>query len=429
MARRTNFYLLRPKKGTPAVIMAKFQYKNARVEVSTGEYCKPEHWDKSAKRVADRFIDYFPDYGEVNRVLNELNLFILTTFNNARRKHELLQLTPTRFKKLIRSHLDGVDYSEQMTIIDYYRHYLETAAKRPHKPLTQKTIQDYQSDLSYFEKFSDSLPYHPTLPEGSMKLMEMYRDYLFTLPQDLAESTVFKLLKRFKTLYKNAAKEGLVEGSKVSAVDVAKDLGLSQKPATKIALYLPEIEYLFNYDLSKYPGIAQTRDLFVFAALTGGLRYENWQDIKLENIYDTPQGKELKTYTRKGDPKLIIAPFHELSYKIAERLNYQFPESLSNQATNINLHEMCKIVGFTEKVAIETRRGKGLVIEEKPKYDLVTSHTARRTYATIMYDAGVPLPRIVELMTHTDPATTRRYIKEDQARKSARLAALPFFNK
>jgi site-specific recombinase XerD len=429
MPRRTNFHLLRPKKGIPATIMAKFQYKGARVEISTDEQCKPEHWDKILRRVADRFTDYSTDYVEVNKVLKELDDFIISTFHDASRKHELLQLTPDRFKKLIRGHLDGVDYSEQMTIADFYRHYLEKAATRPYKPLTKSTLKNYQADLTYFESFSNSLPHHPILPEGSLKLMEMYRDYLFSLPQDLAESTVYKLLKRFKALYRSAGKEGLVQGMKVSAVDVSKDLGVSQKPATKIALYLPEIKYLCDYDLSKNPAIGQTRDLFVFAALTGGLRYENWQDINLKNIHDTAKGKEFRAYTRKGDPKLIIAPFHELSYKIAERLNYQFPESISNQGANQNLKEMCRIVGFVEMVTIETRKGSGLLIEQKPKYELVTCHTARRTYATILHDAGVPMPRIVELMTHTDPATTKRYIKEDQARKSARLSALPFFNK
>lgn len=429
MARRTNFYLLRPQKGIPAVIMAKFQYKGARVEVSTGEYCKPEHWDKDARRVADRFIDFFPDYAEVNKVLGELDVFILTTYNKARRNFELLQLTPARFKELIKGHLDGVDYSEQMTILDFYKFFLRKQSERTHKPLSKKTLDDYLADLSYFEKFSYSLPHHPVLPEGNQKLMEMYRDYLFSLPQDLAESTVFKLLKRFKQVYRFAIKEGLQQGGRVTEVDLGKDLGLSQKPATKIALYLPEIEYLCDYDLSKYPSIENTRDLFVFASMTGGLRYENWQDITKENIFDTEAGKELRTRTRKGESKEIMAPFHAISYKIAERLNYNFPRSLTNQKTNTNLKEMCKIVGFTEMVSIETRKREGLKIEQRPKYELVTCHTARRTYATILYYEGVPLERIIELMTHTDPATTRKYIKESQARKSERLNALPFFNK
>jgi len=430
MFKRTNFYLIRPKKGVPSAIMAKVQYKNVRVEMVTGEHCKPEHWNKTTRRPDERFADFHPDYAEVTRVLNEFDSFAVSTYNAARRKRELLQLTPERFKKILRGHLDGVDYGDDMTTVDYYRHHLEKLAGLPDRIRPSgKSMSSYHSDLTYFVQFSNSLPHHPVLAEGNFKLMEMFRDYLFTLPQDLAESTVFKLLKRFKNLYRNAAKEGLTEGTKVLTVDVAKDLGLSEKPATKIALYLPEIEYLADFDLTEWPHLAATRDLFVFAAVTGGLRYDNWQDITAANIHETPSGKELRTYTRKGAPKLIVAPFHPLSYRIAERLNYQFPASLTNQGTNRNLKELCKIVGFTETVRIEQLRGAGLVIEQKPKYDLIRTHTARRTYATILYDGGMALERIVELMTHTDAATTKRYIKEDQARKSARLAALPFFNK
>ncbi len=54
------------------------------------------------------------------------------------------------------------------------------------------------------------------------------------------------------------------------------------------------------------------------------------------------------------------------------------------------------------------------IIDMKLKWKLVTSHTARRSFATNAYKAGVPMPSIVKITGHKKTTTFLNYIKLDE---------------
>ena len=49
----------------------------------------------------------------------------------------------------------------------------------------------------------------------------------------------------------------------------------------------------------------------------------------------------------------------------------------------------------------------------KEKCDLVHTHTARRTGATLMYLSGMDIYDIMKITGHTSPAMLRKYIKAE----------------
>ena len=51
---------------------------------------------------------------------------------------------------------------------------------------------------------------------------------------------------------------------------------------------------------------------------------------------------------------------------------------------------------------------------KKPKYELVHTHTARRTGATLMYLSGMDVYDIIKITGHTSPVMLRKYIKADK---------------
>jgi len=58
-----------------------------------------------------------------------------------------------------------------------------------------------------------------------------------------------------------------------------------------------------------------------------------------------------------------------------------------------------------------------------PKYELVTSHTARRSFATNLYRRGIPSTQLMLLTGHRSESSFLRYIKvsrEDNARDVAK---------
>ena len=74
---------------------------------------------------------------------------------------------------------------------------------------------------------------------------------------------------------------------------------------------------------------------------------------------------------------------------------------------NATLRNICYRVGIKD-VCTVVRAGKNIT---GPKYELVSSHTARRTFATNLYLAGVALEDIALMMGHgKNIETTKRYI-------------------
>ena len=62
-----------------------------------------------------------------------------------------------------------------------------------------------------------------------------------------------------------------------------------------------------------------------------------------------------------------------------------------------------------------------------PKYMLVKTHTARRSFCTNAYLAGVPVIDIMAISTHTTESSFMRYIKVTKEQQADRMAQHPFF--
>ena len=59
--------------------------------------------------------------------------------------------------------------------------------------------------------------------------------------------------------------------------------------------------------------------------------------------------------------------------------------------------------------------------EMVPKYKLVHSHTARRTGATLMYLAGIPIYDIMRVTGHKSINTLEKYIRADKLEVAHKL--------
>src|SRR5690606_22263202 len=64
------------------------------------------------------------------------------------------------------------------------------------------------------------------------------------------------------------------------------------------------------------------------------------------------------------------------------------------------LKKIMQIVGFNEQVTIKDSQGGKITAKTVPFYSLVSSHTARRTFATIMFLSGVPSLLIMAVTGH-----------------------------
>jgi integrase len=159
------------------------------------------------------------------------------------------------------------------------------------------------------------------------------------------------------------------------------------------------------------------------------LRFNRWGEIKKDNVVDFDGRQTLELFTQKGTKKRVNIPLHPVVKEICERYKWNLPKVPSDVIINRNLKDIGVATGFTENVKqVVQRRGRSEILIN-PKYKLISTHTARRSFATNAFEASVPIEDISALVGHANVETTRHYIKLDQNAKNERIAALPFFNK
>ncbi len=186
------------------------------------------------------------------------------------------------------------------------------------------------------------------------------------------------------------------------------DFKVLQEDVDNIYLTKDELIRMYNLDLSMRKSLEETRDGFLFSAFTG-LRFSDLENLKRENINDdgTIQTTVIKT------KKTVVLPVGSIVKAIINKYYPNLPKIISNQKFNNNLKIIAKLAKMNDWVTITRSNGGVHNVKKIHKYWLVSSHTARRSYATNMALVGVP---IAEIMLTTGHKTERAFWKYVQIR-------------
>lgn len=83
--------------------------------------------------------------------------------------------------------------------------------------------------------------------------------------------------------------------------------------------------------------------------------------------------------------------------------------------------------GINSPVDVTRSNGIRHTTETVPKYDMVSSHCARRTGITLLYMTGIPLQQVMLISGHKDEDSIRRYLRLTKEENVALLKDNPFF--
>ena len=193
---------------------------------------------------------------------------------------------------------------------------------------------------------------------------------------------------------------------------------MSEVPET-IALSKDELDKLWSCEeLTQME--QKARDLF-FIGVYCVARWEDYSRISSDNI----SGGTIN-YEQKKTGKTVILP---VSPRLVEclRRNGGIAPQLSQQKFNEAIKRCCKKIGMTDKLHISRSSGSARISEAKERWSMVSSHTARRTGATLLYLSGVPAKRVMLCTGHSTERVFLSYIKVSREENARMLADNDFF--
>ncbi len=100
-----------------------------------------------------------------------------------------------------------------------------------------------------------------------------------------------------------------------------------------------------------------------------------------------------------------------------------FP-TISNQKYNAHLKEVGKLAGMTGDWITEKQSGRTKTREVRPKYELLTSYVARRTFVTMCLRKGMSPEDIRAVTGHTTADMMMKYVKFDDESKREKMSIL-----
>lgn len=424
---KARFVLKEPSSDKPTLIMLLYRFQGQRLKYSTGEKVHPELWDTQLQRVLTNQKTRFQreQFESINAQLDRYRAVIKRVVAQCK----LADILPTTSE--IHTHLEKEfgrkpkpvsESAAQQTFFEFVERFLDdcrtgkrlTSQNRQYSTATVKSMTTTFNQLKEYQKL-----YPTRLDYDAFTLTFYTRFKKYMTAQNYAVNSIGNRIKNIKIFLKEAHREGLHENQIFRHEDFKK----IQEETDSIYLSNDELDQIFNMDLSKQPKLDNVRDAFLIGCYTG-LRFSDFTQLRPENI--THGGKILTITTQKTITRVSI-PINPKVLAILAKHDGNAPRVISNQKFNDYLKQVAQKAGLTEKVQIGVTKGGMRVTRIIEKWQLATSHTARRSFATNAYLAGLPAIDIMRMTGHRTETSFMRYIKVTEEETALRLLAHPHF--
>lgn len=399
---KTYFYTTDPadKEKNVRVRMRLRDGRNINLYGVTEEYILAKYWDNSKHWIRTKAD--FPRMSHVISSLNKLKTFVEDKYFEDKKT---LEIGREWLKEAIELyyHPERGNSDEPVTLFEFVQDFIDRAPGRLNpktgRPVTYKQIREYNRTFHYMKEFCRKQGREYDFADIDL---DFYEDWVvFLQDEGLALNTLGKKVQTLKIFLNLAAEKGYPVNR---AYKSHRFKNVTEESDT-IYLDTKELAKLHELDLSKFPGQERVRDIFLIGAWTG-CRFSDLPQVTRQNIKD---GMIHITQGKTGNKVWI--PMYPVVESILEKYEFEIPAIITNQKFN----EALKVIAEKAKInsPFHKRITKGGVSRstEYPKWQLVTSHTARRSFATNLYKSGFPSISIMQITGHKTETAFLKYIK------------------
>lgn len=406
----TRFYLKNINIEDPTLISLQVKFNGHRVFMSTGEKIEPQKWDFDRQRAIGQ------GNSDLNYWLDKIDNEVKTIFRNL----NIDNISPTGelVQNMLKEKLDNSPAPIKEAVIKMtFPKFIEQYMEESKSVKKYETIKAYKSTLNHLTNFSRM--YNRKIDFENIDL-DFYYSFSDYISKDLgnAKNTVAKQIKTIKTFMNEATDRGL----NTNLIFKSRSFKKITEVVDKIYLTKEEIQRIYGLDLSMTKTREMVRDLFVVSCYTG-LRFSDLINIKKEDI----KNDHFYIRTKKTEQSVVI-PIATIVEKILKKYNYNLPHEISNTKMNQYLKDIGRDANLEDLVVVtKTEAGKRIQKTYK-KYELMTAHCGRRSFATNAYKDNIPAISIMKITGHTSEKAFLGYIRISQEENAILLKEHEFFN-
>lgn len=395
----------------PTPVRCIVRYNNERIVLPSYFYVEPRLWNSKQQSVRNNQKNE-ESKGTTDKI-KSIKETITKLFDDYVGKHRRFPAVDTFKARIIEA--IGKDSSNGEEADKDLIAFLETFIKQAELkktltvkglPYAENTIKIYRTlktNLEALKLNADFKETDLTLNTLGLQFFEDYKDYMSTV-KNYAKNTSAKHIRVLKVLLADAREQGLLK-----AEFKGKRYQAPTEETESIYLTEKEIESIINLDLSDQGSLDRIRDLFLIGCWTG-LRFSDFHNISPKSIV----GDDIEIKTQKTGVRVVV-PIHGhlrvLMNKYKGKTENSLPPAISNQKLNEGIKKVGDQAGIHEIIQVRITKGGVEQIKNVPKFSLITTHTARRSFSSNMYLAKASPISIMAITGHKTESSFMKYIR------------------
>ena len=370
----------RENKEGQTPVYVRFTVKGKRVDLSTGLFINPKHWDSTRQRINNKI----PESSSINQRLDKLKTEIQDIYNQLKSNGQDISVYAIKNILLGTNNSKGI-----LTVFDYY---LDSMLSKLGQGYAMETYKHYKSSrkrLAAFIKYKYRKTDFP-LESIDYQFIDAFDIYL-KKKFDVHQNTAWNYHKHLRRVLNLAVSmEHIVKNPyrkyKVNLAETHREF-----------LTLEELARIEEKEI-KIERLAVVRDIFVFACYTG-LSYSDISKLSENHVQKGVDKNEWIVIDRTKTNNRCRIPILPQAKKILIKYD-DYPRNkskgfllpvLTNQKMNSYLKELADICNISKSI---------------------TMHMARHTFATsVTLGNGVPIETVSKILGHTSLKTTQIYAR------------------
>jgi len=415
------------KDGTSLIQIQYCFSAESKTLLNTGIAIPPNFWVKKSLSISEKLP---PGYGNAEVLNAELKKMLRITediveYATKNKISDRVAFT----KKTFRPDLDVFTIGQQINTVvsqkpgdklDLYSQ-IDDYIKAKKKTVTPRMIRVYENMRDTLKAFEVFRRKPITFDDFDFNFYEDFVEYMMydhvlrrrkVVIKGFKVSTIGKTIKQLRIFLRNRMRKKIIPPINL------EDFKILDEETDAIYLTWDDIIRIYNADLFGHPHLDKYRDLLVFGCLTG-LRFSDLSNIHAEDVRNGMLYKKQE----KSDHWVVIPLRDEARHIFTSKFNKHVP-LITNADFNYYIKEVGKLSGLTQLIKFSHKKGNQDIINVKPKYAWITSHTCRRSFCTNEYLAGTPVDLIMKISGHKSLRDFYKYIRITQEEAGQKIKEL-----
>ena len=358
------------------------------------------YWSKQHKKKS-KDIETTNKQTNINNELNKIENHILNAFNSV----SIEIINKDWLTSQIEYYYNPPKKAETLSteLLKYFLYYIE--CKKTETAIV--TQRKYNSTLRLLERYQKE----KKVVIQIIDINENFKNQLekYCIENNYGQNTISKFFKTIKGVCNHADYNGIETSHQLTGFKT------DQHKVEKIYLTFEEITKIENISKNQLTdSLDNAKDWLIISCYSGQrisdfMRFTDEQ-IRIEN------DKSLLEFTQKKTGKNMTVPLHPKVLEILNKRKGKFPYKISDQKYNVFIKTVCELAKINESIKgsklLETKKGSKTFRKQSgtfKKYELVTSHIGRRSFATNFYGT-IPTTFLIYITGHSTESMFLNYI-------------------